>query len=80
MLTYSDNWIGPHSESNKQPAMLTELWSGWFQHWGDPKPKRPAEDLAFSIARFIVRGGTYSSYYMWHGGVYFFSKNRNEFW
>jgi hypothetical protein len=66
-LKSSDNWIGPHS-SNREPAMFTELWSGWFQHWDDPKPTRPSEDVAFSIARFVVRGGTYVSYYMWHGG------------
>lgn len=64
----SDNWIGPHSASKKEPSMFTELWSGWYQTWDDPKPTRPSEDLAFSVSRFIVRGGTYISYYMWHGG------------
>ena len=48
--------------------MFTELWSGWFQQWGDAKPIRTSQDLAFSIARFIIKGGTYVSYYMWHGG------------
>lgn len=28
-------------------------------------------DLAFSVARFIARGGTHNNYYMWHGGTNF---------
>ncbi|ORY41295.1 hypothetical protein BCR33DRAFT_343823 [Rhizoclosmatium globosum] len=54
-----------------QPAMYTELWTGWFQHWGQPKFTRFAEDTAFSAARFIAKGGTYLGYYMWHGGTNF---------
>lgn len=48
--------------------MFTENWSGWFLGWGGVKPYRPAEDLAFATMRFIARGGTYNSWYMWHGG------------
>ncbi|KAJ3282381.1 Beta-galactosidase 8 [Borealophlyctis nickersoniae] len=69
---YCDGWIARHRKRfPDQPAMFTELWTGWFQHWGLAKPVRPVEDLAFSIARFIARGGTYVSYYMWHGGTNF---------
>ncbi|KAL2912449.1 Beta-galactosidase 7 [Polyrhizophydium stewartii] len=71
---YCDNWIwGNHKNKNdpNTPAMFTELWSGWFQNFGDPRPLRPAEDLAYSAARFYVRSGTYVSYYMWHGGTNF---------
>lgn len=49
----------------------TENWSGWFQNWGEAKPHRPTEDLAFATARFFAEGGTYVGYYMWHGGTNF---------
>lgn len=69
---YCDNWIPRHKFLKPhEPQMFTELWSGWYQYWKDPKPIRPAEDIAFSVARFIARGGTYFSYYMWHGGTNF---------
>ncbi|KAJ4969156.1 hypothetical protein NE237_015857 [Protea cynaroides] len=31
----------------------------------------PVEDLAFSVARFFQRGGTFQNYYMYHGGTNF---------
>ncbi|KAJ3299732.1 Beta-galactosidase 8, partial [Blyttiomyces sp. JEL0837] len=69
---YADNWIRQHwNRYYDQPAMFTENWSGWFQMWGQGKPIRPVEDLAFSAARFIARGGTFVAYYMWHGGTNF---------
>ncbi|KAJ3216287.1 hypothetical protein HDU67_009722 [Dinochytrium kinnereticum] len=69
---YADNWIAPHwKRFYDQPAMFTELWTGWFQQWTQPKWTRPAEDVAFSSARFIARGGSYVAYYMWHGGTNF---------
>ena len=69
---YCDNWIGKHNRLKpSEPHMYTELWSGWFQFWKDARPTRPAEDVAFSVARWVARGGTYFSYYMWHGGTNF---------
>jgi hypothetical protein len=38
---------------------------------GKGKFIRPKEDLAFSAARFIAKGGSYVAYYMWHGGTNF---------
>jgi hypothetical protein len=35
-----------------------------FTGFGGPVPHRPAEDLAFSIARFIQKGGSFINYYM----------------
>nr|GEV23475.1 beta-galactosidase 8 [Tanacetum cinerariifolium] len=32
---------------------------------------RPVEDLAFAVARFYQRGGTFQNYYMYHGGSNF---------
>lgn len=35
-----------------------------FTNFGGAVPYRPAEDLAFSIARFIQKGGSFVNYYM----------------
>ncbi|XP_031118394.1 beta-galactosidase 15-like [Ipomoea triloba] len=53
------------------PKMWTENWTGWFKSWGGKDPYRTAEDLAYSVARFIQLGGTFQNYYMYHGGTNF---------
>ncbi|KAI9346974.1 glycosyl hydrolases family 35-domain-containing protein [Obelidium mucronatum] len=69
---YADSWIeGHHKRFPDQPAMVTELWTGWFQKFGQPKYTRYGEDLAYAAAKFIAKGGTYIGYYMWHGGTNF---------
>ncbi|KAK6138071.1 hypothetical protein DH2020_028186 [Rehmannia glutinosa] len=61
--------------SNNKPKMWTENWSGWFSSFGDPVSYRPAEDIAFSAARFYQLGGTFQNYYMvpamYQGGTNF---------
>ncbi|KAH9700708.1 Beta-galactosidase 8 [Citrus sinensis] len=57
--------------SNNKPKMWTENWSGWFLSFGGAVPYRPVEDLAFAVARFFQRGGTFQNYYMYHGGTNF---------
>ncbi|GAB2291812.1 hypothetical protein Dimus_026063 [Dionaea muscipula] len=54
-----------------KPTMWTEAWSGWFTQFGGANLQRPVEDLAFAVARFIVKGGSYFNYYMYHGGTNF---------
>ncbi|XP_019151747.1 PREDICTED: beta-galactosidase 15-like [Ipomoea nil] len=56
---------------NNNPKFWTENWSGWFKNWGDGDPHRPAEDLAFAVARFFQYGGSLQNYYMYHGGTNF---------
>jgi len=51
--------------------MWTENWSGWFLSFGGAVPYRPVEDIAFAVARFFQRGGTFQNYYMYHGGTNF---------
>lgn len=51
--------------------MWTENWPGWFQKWGEPVPHRPATDVAFGVARWFARGGSFLSYYMAFGGTNF---------
>lgn len=57
--------------SPNKPKMWTENWSGWFLSFGGRVPHRPTEDLAFAVARFYQRGGTFQNYYMYHGGTNF---------
>nr|CAC44501.1 beta-galactosidase [Fragaria x ananassa] len=57
--------------SNSTPKIWTENWSGWFLSFGGAVPQRPVEDLAFAVARFYQRGGTFQNYYMYHGGTNF---------
>ncbi|KAK3008150.1 hypothetical protein RJ639_015129 [Escallonia herrerae] len=54
-----------------KPTMWTEAWSGWFADFGGPIHQRPVEDLAFGVARFIQKGGSFVNYYMYHGGTNF---------
>lgn len=37
-----------------------------YTEFGGAVPYRPAEDLAFSVARFIQNGGSFMNYYMVH--------------
>ncbi|VFQ96605.1 unnamed protein product [Cuscuta campestris] len=65
---YCDNFT---PNSAKKPKMWTENWSGWFSAFGGPVPYRPVEDVAFAVARFYQRNGTFQNYYMYHGGTNF---------
>jgi len=69
---YCDNWIADHHKKfPNQPAMFTENWPGWFQGWNGYKPVRPVEDVAFSVLRWVAKGGALMNYYMFHGGSNF---------
>ncbi|KAL5845170.1 hypothetical protein ACOSQ4_011128 [Xanthoceras sorbifolium] len=54
-----------------KPTLWTENWSGWFTEFGGPVYRRPVQDLAFAVARFIQKGGSFMNYYMYHGGTNF---------
>uniref|UniRef100_A0A6P3ZWY6 Beta-galactosidase n=1 Tax=Ziziphus jujuba TaxID=326968 RepID=A0A6P3ZWY6_ZIZJJ len=54
-----------------KPILWTEAWSGWFTEFGGTVHQRPVQDLAFAVARFIQKGGSYFNYYMYHGGTNF---------
>ncbi|CAI9111681.1 OLC1v1011966C1 [Oldenlandia corymbosa var. corymbosa] len=53
------------------PKMWTENWPGWFKTFGSRDPHRPAEDVAYAVARFFQKGGSLQNYYMYHGGTNF---------
>ncbi|KAK1280991.1 Beta-galactosidase 15 [Acorus gramineus] len=65
---YCDGF-SPNNASS--PKMWTENWVASFKNWGGNHPHRPAQDLAFSVARFYQREGTFQNYYMYHGGTNF---------
>ncbi|XP_057859557.2 beta-galactosidase [Cryptomeria japonica] len=57
------------SNSTKEPKIWTENWTGWFQVFGGRRPQRPVEDIAYAVARFVAKKGTFVNYYMYHGGT-----------
>nr|XP_043627198.1 beta-galactosidase 9-like [Erigeron canadensis] len=57
--------------SDKKPVMWAENWDGWISPWGERLFHRPVEDLAFAVARFYERGGSFQNYYMFFGGTNF---------
>lgn len=44
--------------------MLFLLLISRYTSWGDRIPHRPTEDIAFAVARFFQRGGSFQNYYM----------------
>ncbi|XP_039164676.1 beta-galactosidase-like [Eucalyptus grandis] len=43
----------------------------WYTEFGGAVPYRQAEDLAFSVVRFIQNSGSFINYYMYCGGTNF---------
>ncbi|XP_022867803.1 beta-galactosidase-like [Olea europaea var. sylvestris] len=62
---------GFRPKNPNKPKMFTENWTGWYTQYGGTVPYRPAEDLAFSVARFVQNNGSFFNYYMYHGGTNF---------
>ncbi|KAK9933102.1 hypothetical protein M0R45_020311 [Rubus argutus] len=62
---------GYKPNANNKPVLWTEDWDGWYASWGGRLPHRPVEDLAFAVARFFQRGGSFQNYYMYFGGTNF---------
>ncbi|KAF3456617.1 hypothetical protein FNV43_RR01271 [Rhamnella rubrinervis] len=62
---------GYKPNSFNKPTLWTENWDGWYTSWGERLPHRPAEDIAFAVARFFQRGGSFQNYYMYFGGTNF---------
>ncbi|CAH9077021.1 unnamed protein product [Cuscuta europaea] len=73
MLETCNGWYcDQYKPSNlSTPKIWTENWTGWFKNWGGKDPYRTAEDVAYAVARFFQRGGTFQNYYMYHGGTNF---------
>ena len=63
-----DGWIDRHRHDYPDKPMLFTENEGWFQPWGDAVAIRTTADVAYSVAEWFAGGGSYHSYYMWHGG------------
>lgn len=44
--------------------ILTVVFISRFEEFGGPIHRRPVEDIAFAVARFIQKGGSFVNYYM----------------
>lgn len=53
-----------------QPLMCSEFWCGWFDHWGESRHERSADDVADNYDRLLKQGGNIN-FYMFHGGTNF---------
>jgi beta-galactosidase len=57
------------------PLMVTEFWSGWFDHWGERHHVAmgglPTTSLTIKAFREILAGNASFSFYMFHGGTNF---------
>nr|GFA37586.1 beta-galactosidase 3-like [Tanacetum cinerariifolium] len=51
--------------------MIMYTFEDRFSDFGGPIPHRPVQDLAFAVARFVQKGGSFTNYYMYHGGTNF---------
>ncbi|KAK8672803.1 hypothetical protein V6N13_111164 [Hibiscus sabdariffa] len=51
--------------------MFTDQYVQWYQVYGGEPYIRSAEDIAFHVALFIAKNGSYVNYYMYHGGTNF---------
>ncbi|KAF1890116.1 hypothetical protein Lal_00025449 [Lupinus albus] len=60
---------GPNSPN--KPSLWTENWTSFYQAFGEEPPHRSAEDIAYDVALFVAKNGSYVNYYMYHGGTNF---------
>ena len=53
-----------------EALMCSELWGGWFDHWGERHHVRSAESMGGTVRELLDEGGSLSLY-MAHGGTNF---------
>ncbi|XP_058188139.1 beta-galactosidase 6-like isoform X2 [Rhododendron vialii] len=64
-----ETFEGPNSPN--KPSMWTENWTSFYQVFGGEPYIRSAQEIAFHVALFIAKNGSYVNYYMYHGGTNF---------
>ena len=52
------------------PLLCSELWGGWFDHWGERHHVRSAQSMIGTVDALLAAGGSVSLY-MAHGGTNF---------
>ena len=65
------DYINGTARARKQPALVVESYTGWFEPWYNAHSHRPAEDHSMAFGEFVAAGGAYYTYYMYHGGTNF---------
>ncbi|WP_334149395.1 glycoside hydrolase family 35 protein [Microbacterium sp.] len=53
-----------------EALMCSELWGGWFDHWGERHHVRSATSMGGTVGELLAQGGSVSLY-MAHGGTNF---------
>ncbi|KAF8023666.1 hypothetical protein BT93_F0996 [Corymbia citriodora subsp. variegata] len=64
-----ETFAGPNSPN--KPSIWTENWTSRYPVFGKDQRTRSVEDIAFHVALFIAKKGSYVNYYMYHGGTNF---------
>ncbi|XP_048130365.1 beta-galactosidase 16-like isoform X2 [Rhodamnia argentea] len=64
-----ETFAGPNSPN--KPSIWTENWTSHYPVFGEDQHTRSAEDIAFHVALFVAKKGSYVNYYMYHGGTNF---------
>ncbi|XP_044475923.1 beta-galactosidase 16-like [Mangifera indica] len=62
-------FVGPNSPN--KPSIWTENWTSQYQVYGEDPLLRSPEDIAFHVALWVARNGSFVNYYMYHGGTNF---------
>ncbi|XP_021896415.1 beta-galactosidase 16-like isoform X3 [Carica papaya] len=68
-LRCGETFAGPNKPN--KPWIWTENWTSFYQAYGEEPYMRSAADIAFHVALFIAKKGSYINYYMYHGGTNF---------
>lgn len=53
------------------PAMVGELWTGWFDHWGEKHHTRPADEVTAMVEEVLFQQDGSVNLYMFFGGTNF---------
>jgi len=71
-LAHRSNSAGsqPRNQDDAQPKMVTELWSGWFDYWGQPHARVGAQRVVEVVEQLLEAGASFNLY-MFHGGSNF---------
>lgn len=73
MTTFTFGTGVPVAAALRRPGealMCSELWGGWFDHWGERHHVRSADSMGGTVRELLDEGGSVSLY-MAHGGTNF---------
>lgn len=68
--TVKSNFDWQRKYAPKGPQIDTELWTAWFDHWGEPWQTLPSLNITLTM-KYIANFNASWSFYMFHGGTNF---------